>query len=442
MVPKPMANPKANFESILKSLESNGKESEVDAKLVIPLIEFLGYAQNEYQNKPRDGEGGEADFVLYLDDSPFIIIESKSNQVNLSDVNGRAYKLAKKQLFGYMKSKNLHSSEYGVLINGKNVQVFQRKENFIYPLTPIISLSRDANKVFSNLKKTLQKPKKYIKQNKTIIVTVYNNKGGVGKTVTTGNLAGVLSNMGRSVLLVDLDPQQRDLTDSFGYKSEKNKTSIFDILFQIKLESDLSAKKIKDNLFLIAGDERFDDPNLAAKKVTPAVVKKFKKVLEAFTKKKLFDYILIDCPTNWSFFSKTGVSVADAVLLPVNYQAAQAIHNAVQVLDKFLPEVWLERSGTGPEVLPILFNNAYTDETSQKHFKDVKRDEIRKLTKDKWYEDLFESNLEIKHHHEIATNLFLYLNEDGPSPYTIRKPNSKITKEYEEVAKVLFGVVG
>ncbi|PJZ86817.1 hypothetical protein CH368_20070 [Leptospira levettii] len=135
-----------------------------------------------------------------------------------------------------------------------------------------------------------------------------------------------------------------------------------------------------------------------------------------------------------------GVSVSDAVLIPVNYQAAQAIHNAVQVIEKFIPEVWYERNGNGPEVLPILFNNAYTDQTSKKHFDDVRRDEIRRLTKDKWYLKLFDEAIEIKHHHEIATSLFLHIDQNGPSPYTLKNKNSKAFKEYEDVIEKLFGI--
>ncbi|TGN20957.1 AAA family ATPase [Leptospira idonii] len=426
------------FQSIIEYLQTNGKESEIDSRLVEPFLNFLGFPKEEFKSHPSGDTRKEADFVAYLDGAPYIVVESKSNSINLSDFSLDSYKKAKFQLYGYLKSDKFNAAKFGVLLNGKNIQVFQRKDNLIFPLTPILSFGKQADKVFNDLKKILKKPQSNIPEHKTAIITVYNNKGGVGKTVTVGNLGGVLANMGKRVLLVDLDPQQRDLSDSFKLGNIASHTSIFDVLFDAKIEKAISAKKINSNLYIIPGDERFDDPNHSAKKVTASIVKKFRKVLEGFGKKGLFDYILIDCPTNWSFFSKSGVSVADAVLIPVNYQAAQAIHNAVQVLDKFIPEVWKERSGNGPEILSILFNNAYTDKTSEKHFEEVRKDEIRKLTKGKWYSDLFESNVEIKHYHEISTQLFLYINEAGPSPLTVRKPHSKISQEYEQVAKKLL----
>lgn len=293
----------------------------------------------------------------------------------------------------------------------------------------------------SLLKKILKKPSSYQNQKKPLIVSIYNNKGGVGKTVTTGNFAGVLSEKGKNVLLIDLDPQQRDLTDSFKLEVKKNDTptSIFDILLGKEIKGGINTIRIRKNLHIIKGDERFDSSAHATKAITQTMIKKFRKLLDMFGTKGNFDYILIDCPTNWSFFSKIGVSVSDAVLIPVNYQAAQAIHNAVQVLDKFIPEVWLEIKGSGPEVLPILFNNAYTDPTSKKHFDNVRKDEIRKLTKDKWYAHLFDEVIEIRHHHEIATSLFLHMDQNGPSPYTLKNKQTKIFKEYEEILETIFG---
>ncbi|EOQ96295.1 type I restriction enzyme R protein N-terminal domain protein [Leptospira wolbachii serovar Codice str. CDC] len=329
----------SEFTAIIRSLRQGGRESEVETRLIVPLIHHLGYTGENFKDKITLKGVGEADFICYVDQNPYLAIEAKSNTVNLSDPSAKSYLEAKFQLFTYMNSDSLSGVPYGLLINGKNAQVFQRKNKVIFPFTAILNLENDTDKTISLLKKILKKPSSYQNKKTPLIVSIYNNKGGVGKTVTTGN----------------------------------------------------------------------------------------------------FDYILIDCPTNWSFFSKIGVSVSDAVLIPVNYQAAQAIHNAVQVIDKFIPEVWIERKGGGPEVLPILFNNAYTDPTSKKHFDNVRKDEIRKLTKDKWYSNLFEKAIEIRHHHEIATSLFLYMDQNGPSPYTLKNNQTKIFKEYEEILESIFG---
>ncbi|XDD54343.1 AAA family ATPase [Leptospira sp. WS4.C2] len=431
----------SEFSSIIRSLSQGGRESEVETRLVVPLIHHLGYTGENFKDKVTLKGVGEADFVCYVDQIPYLTIEAKSNAVNLSDPNAKSYLDAKFQLFAYMKSDGLSNVPYGLLINGKNVQVFQRKNKVIFPLTEILSLENGTDKTILLLKKILKKPSSYQNQKKPLIVSIYNNKGGVGKTVTTGNFAGVLSEKGKNVLLIDLDPQQRDLTDSFklDVKKTDTPTSIFDILLGKEIKGGINTIRIRKNLHIIKGDERFDSSAHATKVITQTLIKKFRKLLDMFGTKGNFDYILIDCPTNWSFFSKIGVSVSDAVLIPVNYQAAQAIHNAVQVLDKFIPEVWLERKGSGPEVLPILFNNAYTDPTSKKHFDNVRKDEIRKLTKDKWYAHLFDEVIEIRHHHEIATSLFLHMDQNGPSPYTLKNKQTKIFKEYEEILETIFG---
>ncbi|MDZ4725376.1 MAG: AAA family ATPase [Leptospira sp.] len=431
----------SEFTTIIRSLKQSGRESEVETRFVVPLIQHLGYNGEDFKDKVSLKGTGEADFVCYVDQIPNLVIEAKSNTVNLSDPSAKTYLEAKFQLFAYMRSDGLIEVPYGLLINGKNAQVFQRKKKVIFPLTEILDLEINTDKTISLLKKILKKPSSYENRKTPLIVSIYNNKGGVGKTVTTGNFAGVFSEKRQNVLLIDLDPQQRDLTDSFKLEIKKTETptSIFDILLGKELKGGINTIRIRKNLHIIKGDERFDSSLHATKAITETMIKKFRKLLEMFGTKGNFDYILIDCPTNWSFFSKIGVSVSDAVLIPVNYQAAQAIHNAVQVLDKFIPEVWLERKGNGPEVLPILFNNAYTDPTSKKHFDNVRKDEIRKLTKDKWYAHLFDEAIEIKHHHEIATSLFLHMDQNGPSPYTLKNKQTKIFKEYEEILETIFG---
>lgn len=439
-----MASQKKNHEflNIIKSLKQNGRESEVETRLVLPLIQLFGFNNENFRDKVSLKNCGEADFVCYVDQKPFLVIETKSNSVNLSDPNGKPYLDTKFQLFEYMRSKELQQVPFGLLINGKNAQIFKRKENIIFALTEILNLETNTDKSITTLKKYLKKPFHYEESFNSAIIAIYNNKGGVGKTVTTGNFAGVLAEKGKNVLLIDLDPQQRDLTDSFkiDHKKMDSSTSIFDILLGKEIKEGIKTIPIKKNLHIIKGDERFDSSTYVTKSISLSMIKKFRKLLEIFSTRGKFDYILIDCPTNWSFFSKMGVSVSDGVLIPVNYQAAQAIHNAVQVLEKFIPEVWYERNGNGPEVLPILFNNAYTDQTSKKHFDDVRRDEIRKLTKDKWYLKLFDEVIEIKHHHEISTSLFLHIDQNGPSPYTLKNKNSKAFKEYEEVIGKLFGI--
>lgn len=436
------AKKESEFSSIIRFLKQNGRESEVETRLVLPLIKHLGYQREDFKDKVTLKKSGEADFVCFVNQNPYLAIEVKSNVVNLSDPSAKTYIEAKFQLFDYMNTDDLQKVQFGLLINRKNAQVFQRKNKVIFPLTEILSLEEGTDKTITLLKKLLKKPSLYEDKNRPLIVAIYNNKGGVGKTVTTGNFAGVLSEKGKNVLLIDLDPQQRDLTDSFKLEVKKTETptSVFDILLGKEIKGSINTIRIRKNLHIIRGDERFDSAAHATRAITQTMVKKFRKLLDAFGAKGNFDYILIDCPTNWSFFSKIGVSVSDSVLIPVNYQAAQAIHNAVQVLEKFIPEVWSERKGNGPEVLTILFNNAYTDPTSKKHFDNVRRDEIRKLTKDKWYAKLFDEAIEIKHHHEISTSLFLHIDEAGPAPYTLKNKQSKVFKEYEEVLNQIFGI--
>lgn len=433
-----------NFEmeigQIIQSLKTKGQEGEVESKLIPVLIDYLGFKKGEFESKPPIQNVGKPDFVCSINGLPFLIIEAKAYTTSFEAIS-KNYIGYKQQVAKYLESIEMKEAPYGLLINGKQAQVFQRKENMIFPKTPILDLGTDPKKGYSELKKLIGKPKKDSESQKTFfIIAVYNNKGGVGKTVTTGNIAGTLSNLGKRVLIVDLDPQQRDLSDSFKLSTKDQGTSIFDVLLgKPEKNSSLKATKINENLYLIKGDSKFDSVKNASKNPTLQISNKFRKILEKFASKFLFDYVIIDCPTNWSFFSKTGVSVADGLLIPVNYQAAQSIHNAVQVLDTFVPEVWKEMKGARPEVLPILYNNAYTEQGSRDFFSRVLKHEINKLTKDRWYEGLFDSKLEISHYQKIAASLFLHLEDRGPSPYVLSvKGQSEISKAYREITRSLL----
>jgi cellulose biosynthesis protein BcsQ len=81
------------------------------------------------------------------------------------------------------------------------------------------SLEIDAN----NINTIVQQIRQKIEHTpKALTVAIYNNKGGVGKTTTTVNLAAILTLLGKKVLAVDFDPNQKDLTNSLNCQTQKS----------------------------------------------------------------------------------------------------------------------------------------------------------------------------------------------------------------------------
>ena len=200
------------------------------------------------------------------------------------------------------------------------------------------------------------------------MIAVYNNKGGVGKTTTTLNLAATLSMLGKRVLAIDFDPNQSDLGDALNLPPTKGKVleilenkdaDIREIITPYKFEH----PRLKEPLgfdVLLSDEELVSD--LDEVKLRQRVKKHaLLRVIEPI--KYEYDYILIDAPPNWRIFSQRAIYAADVVLIPARHDNLHSLQNAAMAITKLLPQVQQERNkggdAAGPIALPIFLNNAY-----------------------------------------------------------------------------------
>jgi chromosome partitioning protein len=155
---------------------------------------------------------------------------------------------------------------------------------------------------------------------KTRVITVANQKGGVGKTTTTVNLAAALAMGGLRVLVIDLDPQG-NATTALGVDSSQN-DGVFEALINDKPLDELVIKVAGfPNLETVAANS-----NLAGAEIllVPQVGREFrlKQSLETFLEKKQnqgqrFDYVFIDCPPSLGLLTINALTAAKEVLVPI-----------------------------------------------------------------------------------------------------------------------------
>ena len=178
------------------------------------------------------------------------------------------------------------------------------------------------------------------------IISLVNQKGGVGKTTTSINLASSLGLLGKKVLLVDFDPQGNATT---GVGVDKNGLdTIYEALTKVKTGKQIVKKTKFKNLDIIPANI-----NLAALEVYFSNMKannpdfkkneQLKRVLEEV--RNDYDYILIDCPPSLGILITNALAASDSVIIPV-----QCEFFALEGIMQLLNTIRVARSKTNPNL--------------------------------------------------------------------------------------------
>ena len=162
------------------------------------------------------------------------------------------------------------------------------------------------------------------------IFCIANQKGGVGKTTTTVNLAAGLALIGQRVLMVDLDPQG-NATMGSGVDKRKLELTVYDVLLEVASIVDARVHNEKSGYHILGANRELAGAEI---ELVP-LERREKRLKQALVRvEKDYDFILIDCPPSLSMLTLNGLCAAHGVIVPMQceYFALEGVTDLVNTI--------------------------------------------------------------------------------------------------------------
>ncbi|UTU59419.1 ParA family protein [Enterococcus faecium] len=216
------------------------------------------------------------------------------------------------------------------------------------------------------------------------IISVANQKGGVGKTTTTVNLGACLARLGKKVLLVDMDAQG-NATSGVGIRKPDVTRDIYDVLVNELPIDEATLITEHENLSIVPATLQLAGAEI---ELTSMMARESRLKGSLAEVSSQYDYILIDCPPSLGHLTINSFTASDSILIPVQceYYALEGLSqllNTVRLVQKhFNPELEIEgvlltmydaRTNLGNEVV----------------------EEVRKYFREKVYETIIPRNIRL-----------------------------------------------
>jgi len=203
------------------------------------------------------------------------------------------------------------------------------------------------------------------------IIAICNQKGGVGKTTTSINLAAYLAMAGKKIMLIDLDPQA-NATSGIGINKHDIQKSTYHILLEESRLADILQKTAIDHLVLAPSNL---DLTGAEVELVGVLGREYRLKRALQTERNNYDFMIIDSPPSLGLLTINGLCAADSVIIPVQceYYALEGLtqlHNTIRLVKENLnPSLSVE----GVLLTMADFRTNLTKEVIQEarnHFKD------------------------------------------------------------------------
>lgn len=243
------------------------------------------------------------------------------------------------------------------------------------------------------------------------VVSIANQKGGVGKTTTSVNLSTILAKKGKKVLLIDADPQG-NATSGLGIDKDVN-FSVYDVLINdVDIENTVVQSLVKKL------DVCPSNINLAGAEVElVSMMSREHRLKEKIDEQKdKYDYIIIDCPPSLGLITLNAFTASDSVLIPVQceYYALEGLGQLINTIE--LVKKHLNKNLTIEGALLTMFD-------IRTKLSNQVVEEVTKYFGDKVYKNVIPRNVRLS---------------EAPSygmPISVYDPKSKGAKSYERFVK-------
>ncbi len=163
------------------------------------------------------------------------------------------------------------------------------------------------------------------------IISIANQKGGVGKTTTTINLSACLAEKGKKVLVVDIDPQG-NTSSGLGLDKDTLENTIYELFLNECTLDECIQASIVENLDVIPSNINLSGAEIELISIED---KEFllKNILDSLRDK--YDYILIDCPPSLNLLTVNAMTASDTVLVPIQceYYALEGLTQLIHTID-------------------------------------------------------------------------------------------------------------
>lgn len=354
----------------LATITLESSESDIEHKIIVPLLHLLGYSNEDWQTQ-AGVDNSKIDFLINFKaakdySAAYLVIETKSPKKNLENsvwqINeymrkteavlglltngykfyllcnhqGKISKLAEYSQLDLSINLTVEDHLFYKILGKKTLLIFsnEMRRNQLSIKTKFLSIISKALLGTDKAKLLIGKENFESEigrdvggnrvQSKAIakakIITVFNNKGGVGKTTTTINVAAALSKLGKRVLLIDIDPQA-NLTIGLGIDplndvEKQGRKDVSHLLVEprVSLEQVIIKKYWDDiSLDIVPSHIRLSDME-ATLMMTPDIDQVLAKKIKKYVNE--YDYILIDPPPSFGKANSIALMASSGILIP------------------------------------------------------------------------------------------------------------------------------